>query len=106
MDCIYKSIKVVQRYGRLVYSNKVLRFLHLMFKMASVLFGAQTGSGAEVVCYFDMGERRGGATGFLTQRPHFFDLFLRKTVSTTRSWLYLKTGSQKQEGGREFPLFY
>ena len=38
--------------------------------MASVLFGKQTGSGAEVVCYFDIGER-GGATGCLTLSPHF-----------------------------------
>ena len=36
-------------------AEKLFKFLHLLFKMASVLFSTQTDSRAEVVFYFDMG---------------------------------------------------
>ena len=46
-----------------------------MFKMASVLFGKQTGSGAEVFCYFDIGEMGGGDRLFNAE-PSFFDWYV------------------------------
>ena len=36
-------------------AEKLFKFLHLLFKMASVLFSTQTDPRAEVVFYFDMG---------------------------------------------------
>ena len=65
-----------------------------MFKMAFVRYGTQTGSGAEVVCYSDMG-KRGGATGFLTLRPHFLtDLAV---IFMTRPRSIKKIGSASPE---------
>ena len=53
-----------------------------MFKMASVLFGIQIGSGTEIVCYTLTLARGGGTTGVITLPPHFSTD--QETLSMTR----------------------
>ena len=76
-----------------------------MFKMASVLFGAQTGSGAEVVYYFDMGENRGGGHRFFNAAPSFFRLIFKENSLYNQVLVVFKNRVSKTGGGEGVPTF-
>ena len=58
--------------------------------MVSVLFSTQTGSGGEVVCYFDKGGMGGGSDRVFNAAPLFFDRSGCKTPFYNQAYVVLK----------------